>query len=259
MIKRILTPIVIVAAASMGFAQTQGDLFITGRLGIGTTSPAYALHIKAPSIGLGTGMSIENTSSTGRWDILAGKASGITVPNGLFFFYNNVGRMLIGPTGELVINTTTPRAGFKLTVAGDAWVDRLFIQRSYGGYGNHICSSGLGTGNIGNCSSSRRYKQDITPISQIDWRRLYALQPVSFKWNSDSRPDVGYIAEDVATVMPEIVGFKDGQAENVEYDRLPIFLAAGLQELDQRVDHLRAKNADLERRIQQLEELLKKQ
>jgi len=88
-----------------------------------------------------------------------------------------------------------------------------------------ITSSGrLGRGNV----SSRRYKHDIQPMHKAS-EMLYALKPVSFRYNKEY--DVtqtlafGLIAEEVAEVYPDLVGRNpEGQPESVRYEQINAML-----------------------------------
>jgi hypothetical protein len=82
-----------------------------------------------------------------------------------------------------------------------------------------ITSTGrLGRGNV----SSRRYKHDIKPIAEAS-EVLYALKPVSFRFNKEYDPTqtlaFGLIAEEVAETAPDLVGRNPGgQPESVRYE-----------------------------------------
>jgi hypothetical protein len=85
------------------------------------------------------------------------------------------------------------------------------------------------SGQLGVVSSSRRYKEDIQPMGTVS-ERLYQLQPVTFRYKQTDADDnlpiqVGLVAEDVATVMPELVVYnQEGQPESVAYHLLPTLL-----------------------------------
>jgi Chaperone of endosialidase len=88
-----------------------------------------------------------------------------------------------------------------------------------------INSSGrLGRGNV----SSRRYKHEIKPMDKAS-EVLYALKPVSFRYNKeyDGTQTVafGLIAEEVAEVYPNLVGRNPkGEPESVRYDQVNAML-----------------------------------
>ena len=73
----------------------------------------------------------------------------------------------------------------------------------------------LGRGNV----SSRRYKHDVKPMDTAS-EALYALKPVSFRYNKEYDATqtlaFGLIAEEVAEVIPDLVGRNpEGQPESV--------------------------------------------
>jgi uncharacterized coiled-coil protein SlyX len=76
-------------------------------------------------------------------------------------------------------------------------------------------------GKLGFQGSSRRYKDDIKPMDKIS-EELFALRPVSFRYKQEIDParslDFGLIAEDVATVNPDLVARDDeGKIVTVRY------------------------------------------
>jgi len=114
------------------------------------------------------------------------------------------------------------------------------------------------TGQLGVVSSSKRYKEDIQPMGEVS-ERLYQLHPVTFRYKQPN-PDggkpteVGLIAEDVATVLPELVVYNsDGQPESVAYHLLPTLLLNELQKEHgvvrsqaRQIAELKAETADLQ-------------
>jgi Chaperone of endosialidase len=76
-------------------------------------------------------------------------------------------------------------------------------------------------GKLGFQVSSRRYKDDIKPMDKAS-EALFALKPVSFRYKQGidpaRSPDFGLIAEDVATVNPDLVARdEDGKIVTVRY------------------------------------------
>jgi len=88
-----------------------------------------------------------------------------------------------------------------------------------------ITSNGrLGRGNV----SSRRYKHDIQPMDKAS-EVLYALKPVSFRYNKEYDATqtlaFGLIAEEVAEAYPDLVGRNpEGQPESVRYEQINAML-----------------------------------
>jgi hypothetical protein len=80
-------------------------------------------------------------------------------------------------------------------------------------------------GQLGTVLSSRRYKEDISDMSEAS-AALMLLHPVTFRYKKPyadgSKPiDYGLIAEEVAEVYPDLViGGADGKVETVQYQKL---------------------------------------
>ena len=52
--------------------------------------------------------------------------------------------------------------------------------------------------------SDKRLKKDITQLEDVD-ANLTALTGVNFTWKESGRKDIGFIAQDVEKVLPELV------------------------------------------------------
>jgi len=104
-----------------------------------------------------------------------------------------------------------------------------------------ITSSGrLGRANV----SSRRYKHDITPMDKAS-EVLFALKPVSFRYNKDYDATqtlaFGLIAEEVAKVDANLVGRNpEGQPESVRYEQINAMLLNEFLKEHERVEKLEA-------------------
>jgi hypothetical protein len=104
-----------------------------------------------------------------------------------------------------------------------------------------ITSSGrLGRGNV----SSRRYKHDIQPMEKAS-EVLYALKPVSFRYNKEYDATqtlaFGLIAEQVAEVYPDLVGRNaEGEPESVRYDQINSMLLNEFLKEHRKVQELKA-------------------
>jgi trimeric autotransporter adhesin len=83
-------------------------------------------------------------------------------------------------------------------------------------------------GKLGRQVSSRRYKDDIKPMDKAS-EALFALKPVSFRYKQEidpaRSPDFGLIAEDVATVNPDLVARdEEGKIVTVRYQAVNTML-----------------------------------
>jgi hypothetical protein len=103
-----------------------------------------------------------------------------------------------------------------------------------------LCRNGL-TFQVGSCSSSRRFKTDIADLT---WglREVLAMKPVSFAWKASGQHDVGFIAEDALSIVPELVEHgDDGAVSGFNYGTYTAVLTRAIQEQqntieDQRVE-----------------------
>ena len=87
-----------------------------------------------------------------------------------------------------------------------------------------------------NSTSSRKWKENITPITNaLD--TVSKLQGVTFDWNNkDLKNDFGLIAEDVNEVLPTIVGKNDNnEITGVDYSRITALLIETVKELNTRI------------------------
>lgn len=94
-------------------------------------------------------------------------------------------------------------------------------------------------------TSSRRYKEDVRPLENA-LATLNQLQGVSYRWDAahGGRTDIGFIAEEVGRVLPDIVDFEpDGKnASGFNYGRLNALTVEAIKELHAA---LREKDAQL--------------
>lgn len=102
---------------------------------------------------------------------------------------------------------------------------------------------------LGVASSSKRFKNDIQDMSSAS-DVIYKLRPVTFTWDRNSAPGLkdapevrqcGLIAEEVAPLLPQIVGFdKSGSPLNINYGDLTSLLVNEIQKLNTRILALEA-------------------
>ena len=100
--------------------------------------------------------------------------------------------------------------------------------------------------------SDRRLKKDIHTISEsLD--RILELRPTEFVWKENDKPDIGFIAQEVEKIIPEVVetskGFLDTHIDDesqddvktVSYSKLTPYLVDTIQELTKRIEELEKK------------------
>ncbi|WP_437987459.1 tail fiber domain-containing protein [Sorangium sp. So ce117] len=92
--------------------------------------------------------------------------------------------------------------------------------------------------------SDAALKVEVSPIDGA-LARVAKLNPVSFAWRSDParRRRLGLVAQEVAGVVPEIVGENAAGLKTVAYQELVPLLIRSIQELSARVAELEAEGA----------------
>lgn len=144
-------------------------------------------------------------------------------------------RMHINPEGNVGINTSSP--GRLLHVNGTI----RYTNRPAAG---SITAIGFdANGDLTSASSSERYKYDIVDYEK-GLETVLGLRPVAFKYNNETRENIGFIAEEVdALGLGEVVVYDEGgQPNSVMYGNLVALLTKAVQELAARVSELEALN-----------------
>jgi hypothetical protein len=183
-----------------------------------------------------------------------------------------VERMRITYDGKLLVGTTSAFSGSgispKVTLSNTAGLGLIAIGSADAGLvtqpaantnyyaGFFLNSSSTGVGNISctgsatayNTSSDYRLKNTIAPMTGA-LAKVALLKPVTYKWNVDGSDGQGFIAHELAEVVPDCVtGEKDGvdvegnpRYQGVDTSFLVATLTAAIQELTARVAQLETK------------------
>lgn len=101
--------------------------------------------------------------------------------------------------------------------------------------------------------SSARYKTNIQPLS-TETEPVLDLEPRSFEYKENGRPDVGLIAEEVDDILPDLVNYdKKGRPNSVKYDRLGVYLIPEVRATRNRLTEVERTVEEQEARIDELE------
>jgi len=90
-------------------------------------------------------------------------------------------------------------------------------------------------------ASARKYKQNVTPITDADADAVMRLVPVEFDYIETGRHSCGLIADDTYPVLPQIVGLKDGAPDSIDYIKLVPFLLKKMQMQEAEIKELKQK------------------
>jgi hypothetical protein len=220
-----------------------------GYVGIGTTSPAHNLHIVGQA---DTGITLESSAANGNptISVIANSPAGaaqlslsradggapaiiylqtagsnewtVAVPDGSteeLDFSNGSGSIALAllQGGQVGIGTNTPSNLLTLVQGGGP-----------------ALADGWST------YSSRRFKTNIQPLLGA-LTKVEQLQGVSYQRKSDGKQEVGVIAEDVGSVLPEIVSRdpKTNEIQGVDYSRLSALLIEAVKTQQKEIDELK--------------------
>ena len=97
--------------------------------------------------------------------------------------------------------------------------------------------------------SDRRLKEKIHPVGAV-LSKLLQLKPSLYNYKDapDAEPSIGFIAQDVRPVFPQIVSEKDGYL-GINYQGFAALTVKGIQELAE-------ENASLKQEVEELKQLV---
>jgi trimeric autotransporter adhesin len=192
--------------------------FTGGNLGIGTTSPVAKLHVTGGEVRLMNGSGEHTHLNYG--NLSTNYIRGVT-------YFDTASVYFTG--GNVGIGTTSP--SYKLHVVGD-----IYTTGTYQG-------------------SDLRLKKNVQNLGYgLD--TVMRLRPVSYEWKD--RPTgsatFGLIAQEVATIMPELVGTSQDEAGmlSLNYVGLVPVLVRAVQELQAQNTDMKAQIAELRVLVLQL-------
>ncbi len=229
----------------------------TGNVGIGTTSPGYALTVNGLSTaaiagdfvsnyGASSGYAVPfagacpNIASGGVCQMYLGQSFATNDAAVLTYYYNstpanssftlgffNGNNNITGlANGYVGIGTTTP--GTALQVNGTVTATNVVL------------------------TSDRRLKSNIKPLEVKALEVVGRLRPVTYEWKQQRDAgtrgvQIGFIAQDVEAVLPQVVVTQDDaeKTKALKYEELIPVLTQAAQELSQAVQDLKAENGKL--------------
>jgi hypothetical protein len=184
----------------------------TSRVGIGTSSPLSKLHVKdATNISM-------NASGNGQMRVEgSGYTLGIALNgSGAFIYHNSSSRFLSFGTNET--------EQVRLTTGGALHVVNDVVAFS-------------------TTPSDKKLK---TNVKDIDYGlgTIMKLNPKQYDWKEDNRHDIGFIAQEVEEVIPEIVKdneWFDKKIKTLDYEKLTAVLIKAVQEQQEQINELKEK------------------
>jgi hypothetical protein len=165
---------------------------------------------------------------------------------------SGAGASLFVGTSNIYIGNSGVSAESNTIRIGSGFQTRAFIAGIRGkttGNANAVPVLIDSSGQLGTTSSSRRFKKEIKAMEQAS-EAIHALKPVTFHYKNDttSTPQFGLIAEEVATVNPDlVVRDENGEIYSVRYEAVNAMLLneflkehRTVQEQQKEIDALKA-------------------
>lgn len=163
------------------------------------------------------------------------------VLSGTTYFFGNYGdpQLVIKADDKVGIGTASPSVA--LHVVGNG----RFTAVGAGTFGNNLNITSDGT--LTTATSDEKYKYNILPIN-YGLNTILQLKPVNFQWIEGEEQDLGFIAQDVADIIPEAVNTNWNSDLLMRYESLIPILTKAIQEqqalikaLEQRIINLENK------------------
>lgn len=217
-----------------------------GNVGIGTTTPGKLLTVG----GSNTNERIRFASASRVWDFLIGvESSG----DDKFAIWDNtagVGRLIIDTTGNMGIGTTTPASRLAITQPSNTTTGGLWLAGTDGDYRAMYMSDtagvlsfnggdtagALNTATLNSAgawtnASDRAYKENIIDLStKYSLLDVLKLEPRFYTMKGTGKPQIGFIAQEVKVVLPEVVEGTDGSM-GISYGNMVALVVQGLKDM----------------------------
>jgi hypothetical protein len=243
-----------------------------GRVGIGHNVPDAKLDIKGTGGSTGKALEVSDSNNNqvfcvldgGRVNVryypfIIGNDSGHSLASGTRFFLDGSAvDTYVEGTGQWCIGETGNVNGAYLTVSSNNG-EGLTVGRpgsnAYRTY-RHITSSGIhqfiSSGNTASLSNAGAWtdasdiaiKKDIEDIG-YGLETVQTLQPRKYKLKEDDSEQIGFIAQEMETIVPEVVIGEEGQ-KGISYGQITSILTKAIQELTTKLEAAEARIAALE-------------
>jgi hypothetical protein len=244
-----------------------------------TINPAAASTMNNVAIGGTTPLAGTFTALTSTGNTILGDASTDTLNvgnNGLV--KDASGNVLAGTTNvndssgigfKLIASATAPSMAVVQSASTDATGSGYVLYSTgAGAYRFYVGAGGtiFATSTTITAISDQRLKENIRDLD-YGLNEILALQPRRFDWKEgkglDKKDDVGFIAQEFETVLPNSVGVTKAGEDSIEYKNLnhseliPTLVKA-IQEQQAMINELSSKNDILRTRLDALENTLRK-
>jgi hypothetical protein len=233
--------------ATNSFSSTGENQFLirsSGGVGIGTTTPASQLHVRASSDFSPMRVQIEGTT---RFNInrdggtAIGAIAPLSIPTNGLYVAGATGIGVASPQRDFHIkqrSSTTSEIGLQIERGGSStnnWAFYVAVSDNLGFRYNDSLVARIDTSGEFATLSDARFKTDIEPLFGA-LERVMQLEPSSYRMTVgavDDETSVGLIAQQVGQVLPGAVSEEEGTL-GVYYNQITALNTAALIELNTR-------------------------
>jgi len=226
-------------------------LYVKGNdhVGIGLLTPISKLHVRN---GIATEFFVSDSDGiTGECSGLCTGVRGISGGNGVVAMTTNPGSYAL-----YAESANRSDSNWGVGVTGTAYISGRLIFAYNGNpplnqyrleLPNWFSGLGRGLANAWHTYSSRRWKTNVQTLRRA-LETVERLRGVSFDWKQNGAHDIGFIAEEVGQVVPEVVTYEENgkDAKAMDYARLAPLLVEAVKELKKENEALKSRLEKLE-------------
>lgn len=222
------------------------------RVGIGTTSPSVKLEVNPPTLS-GTIQEVFKITDSANSTLALRQTTTVNDIYGnhvLSLSTNGAERARIDSSGRLLLNQSSSNGTYLMQMIQQSSTSgAMLIQIATNGNNGVSFLNAGGAAQVGtivvnsgstayNTSSDYRLKENIAPMNGA-LAKVAKLKPVTYKWKADGSDGQGFVAHELAEIVPDCVS---GEKDAVDEDGKPIYqgidvsflvatLTAAIQEL----------------------------
>jgi hypothetical protein len=186
--------------------------------------------------------------------VYAGSGGFLTSAGGDYYATNG---NFVSVSGNVLLGTGYVSLGVNKTFLysdGTIYADTLGTSTRTPGSGVTLVQNTAGYIKVYVSSSSQRYKENITTFDTAGiYNIIKDMRPVTFNYKAEfsdypEQEHLGLIAEEVHDLEPNgrLVEYKDGVAESVVYEKIPMYLVAAFKEMANKIEDLQLRLDALE-------------
>jgi len=276
-----------------GPALTTGD----GRVGINTKTPSAQLHVEGEGLMRSNNavaqlalenttadfakMSLKSNAGTGRWNVMGRTGSsnefgieftGAAAKYRALTAFPDSAVIIGSPAATASVRAYTGNEGFFLTNSTNSRSWEFWVTNANGSLAlyNDQLGQGVAAGTFAlngvYTPSDRRLKKDVTALGSDVLDKMMQLRPLSYRYNveqASAKPSLGFLAQDVQALFPELVAenpSRDGKSSylSLNYAGFGVLAVKAVQEQQAEIEGLKREKQDLQQRVESLESRLKK-